>query len=183
MQMRQRLERKLCWLWQQCLMWNLSAWSTMITWREALIWWILCQLVLRKGLKRSDGHLMLTSSSSIQWEPKPEPFISKWTRRICPISSSPGNSAKSWWHPSWLCKWRSQSVFQKILWARWSVQLVLMMTVPAKKKTTLLSNRESVPNAWTLLLILNETVSTTGYSHNARSMEISHAQPMKSTVI
>ena len=40
-----------------------------------------------------------------------------------------------------------------------------------------------MPSAWTLLLILNETVSTTGYSHNARSKEFSRAQPMKGTVI
>ena len=47
----------------------------------------------------------------------------------------------------------------------------------------MLWNRESVPSAWTLLLILNETVSTTGYSDNARSKEFSRAQPMKGTVI
>ena len=91
-------------------------------------------MVLRKGLKWSDGHWMPTSSSLIQWEPMQEPFILKWRTRICPISSSPGRLAKSWWHPFSLCKWRSQSVFQKILCARWSVLLILMIAKPAKNK-------------------------------------------------
>ena len=52
-----------------------------------------------------------------------------------------------------------------------------------RKRKMLVWNRKSVPSAWTVLLILNETVWTIGCGQNAMSVEILYAQPIKGIVV
>ena len=125
---------------------------------------------------------MLTSSSLIQWEPMPEPSIRKWTGRM-------SNFRFTWQLEKELVTPFLALLIQKPIGLLKNIVSKIKpaigsddKSVPTKKKKVSV-NRESVPSAWTVLLILNDTVSTTACSQNARFVEILCAQPMTVTVI